>query len=292
MELTPLRYFAAVAELQHVTQASEKMNVAQPAITRSIRRLEEELGVPLVKAKGRNIVLTQYGRLLYEEIRKPLAQLDRIPYKLQQIRCQNEQTIHINVTAASRLITSYIIQYKKEHPHLNFSIVQHELSAFSDICIANYQDQDELSFVRRKLYSERILLAVPQNSALAKKSSLSLAELKEEEFICMAGNFKFRLVCDAICRKYGFTPHIVFESDNPDAVRNLIEAGSGIGFWPEHSWGNIGEGIKLLKLDEEIGQRKIVVGLCENPEKKAALEFYEALIEQMDQLLSSEHALS
>ena len=61
MELTQLRYFAAVAELQHVTRAAERMHVAQPAITKSIHRLEDELGVPLIASRGRNIVLTDYG---------------------------------------------------------------------------------------------------------------------------------------------------------------------------------------------------------------------------------------
>ena len=56
MELTQLRYFAAVAELQHVTRAAERMHVAQPAITKSIHRLEDELGVPLIASRGRNIV--------------------------------------------------------------------------------------------------------------------------------------------------------------------------------------------------------------------------------------------
>ena len=61
MELTQLRYFLKVAELQHITRAAEELYIAQPALTQTIHRLENELEVPLFSAKGRNIVLTKYG---------------------------------------------------------------------------------------------------------------------------------------------------------------------------------------------------------------------------------------
>jgi DNA-binding transcriptional LysR family regulator len=56
MELTQLRYFLKVAELQHITRAAEELYIAQPALTQTIHRLENELEVPLFSAKGRNIV--------------------------------------------------------------------------------------------------------------------------------------------------------------------------------------------------------------------------------------------
>ena len=58
MELTQLRYFLKVAELQHITRASEELHIAQPALTQTIHKLEKELEVPLFGIKGRNIVLT------------------------------------------------------------------------------------------------------------------------------------------------------------------------------------------------------------------------------------------
>ena len=68
MELTQLRYFLKVAELQHITKAAEELHVAQPALTMTIHRLERELEVPLFGSKGRNIVLTEYGKYFYEKL--------------------------------------------------------------------------------------------------------------------------------------------------------------------------------------------------------------------------------
>ena len=61
MELTQLRYFLKVAELEHITRASEELHIAQPALTQTIHRLESELEIPLFVNKGRNIFLTEYG---------------------------------------------------------------------------------------------------------------------------------------------------------------------------------------------------------------------------------------
>lgn len=75
MELTQLRYFMEVAESQHMTRSAEKLHVAQPALSRTIKRLEEELSVPLFAARGRNIVLTEYGRYLKEKLAPALSSL-------------------------------------------------------------------------------------------------------------------------------------------------------------------------------------------------------------------------
>ena len=64
MELSQLTYFLTVAQMQHMTRAAEALHIAQPALTKSVQRLESELGVPLIARKGRGIALTPYGQRL------------------------------------------------------------------------------------------------------------------------------------------------------------------------------------------------------------------------------------
>ena len=291
MELTQLRYFAAVAELQHVTRAAERMHVAQPAITKSIHRLEDELGVPLIASRGRNIVLTDYGCALYGMLREPLAALDQIPDQMQQLARRSAYTLHINVLAASRAVTDAVIAYKHDHSEILFSIMQNELTQICDLSVDTLTEKRSTPETAENTVSfqEQILLAVPSHSLYSGLRSIDLKELKEEGFICLAGNRKFRKICDQFCQMAGFHPKIIFESDRPATVRNLIGAGSGIGFWPEHTWGAVGEDVKLVPIANPQCSRELQISLHPQDSARTALvhPFYHYLIHYFESLFEA-----
>ena len=291
MELTQLRYFAAVAELQHVTRAAERMHVAQPAITKSIHRLEDELGVPLIASRGRNIVLTDYGCALYGMLREPLAALDQIPDQMQQLARRSAYTLHINVLAASRAVTDAVIAYKHDHSEILFSIMQNELTQICDLSVDTLTEKRSTPETAENTVSfqEQILLAVPSHSLYSGLRSIDLKELKEEGFICLAGNRKFRKICDQFCQMAGFHPKIIFESDSPATVRNLIGAGSGIGFWPEHTWGAVGEDVKLIPIANPQCSRELQISLHPQDSARTALvhPFYHYLIHYFESLFEA-----
>jgi DNA-binding transcriptional LysR family regulator len=124
MELTQLRYFIKVAELQHITRASEELHIAQPALTQTIHRLENELGVPLFGSKGRNIVLTEYGRYFYDKLKPIITEIYDLPEQLQTMAHHENSTIHLNVLAASSLVTQAIIEYKRIDDEVHFQFNQ------------------------------------------------------------------------------------------------------------------------------------------------------------------------
>ena len=291
MELTQLRYFAAVAELQHVTRAAERMHVAQPAITKSIHRLEDELGVPLIASRGRNIVLTDYGCALYGMLREPLTALDQIPDQMQQLARRSACTLHINVLAASRAVTDAVIAYKHDHSEILFSIMQNELTQICDLSVDTLTEKRSApeTAANTVSFQQQILLAVPSHSLYSGLHSIDLKELKEEGFICLAGNRKFRKICDQFCQMAGFHPKIIFESDSPATVRNLIGAGSGIGFWPEHTWGAVGEDVKLIPIANPQCCRELQISLHPQDSARTALvhPFYHYLIHYFESLFEA-----
>ena len=79
----------------------------------------------------------------------------------------------------------------------------------------------------------------------------------------------------------GFTPKIIFESDNPSAVKNMIAANMGIGFWPEFTWGSIeNEHVRLLEIEEPVCQRDIIISYNMNKiDSRNVTEFYRFLVE-------------
>ena len=114
MELSNLRYFYEAAKIEHITKASENMHVAQPALTKSIKALEDELGVKLFYKAGRRVKLTEYGAFLKEKLEPIIEELDALPLTVEKLVDMAKNTIKLNVLAASTIITDIIIKFKKK----------------------------------------------------------------------------------------------------------------------------------------------------------------------------------
>ena len=281
MELTQIRYFLEVADTKHMTNSAKNLHITQPALTQAIRRLEEDLGVPLFAAKGRNITLTEYGKYLQKKLMPLMKQLDEIPEQLNMMVKLEGETIHMNVLAASGLVMEAIIEYKKEHEDILFQLQQNSESEPYDIAVTTKLFYQGLSEKNSFACGEKIYLAVPKHGTYGKRESICLAEVAEEGFVSLLGSREFRYICDRFCQHAGFTPKIIFESDNPSAVKNMIAANMGIGFWPEFTWGSIeNEHVRLLEIEEPVCQRDIIISYNMNKiDSRNVTEFYRFLVE-------------
>lgn len=267
MELQQIRYFLEVADSQHMTRSAQKLHIAQPALTQSIHRLEKEMGVPLFLPRGRGIVLSEMGRYLKSRLEPMIRELDSLPDQLQTMAALSCDTIHLNVLAASTLITEAIIEYRSAHSGISFQLMQNEESELYDIAVmtklfyqARGDEEDD-----RYVCTERIFLAVPNNERYRGMTKIRLADVKNEGFISLLGSRQMRWICDKFCQHAGFQPKIIFESDNPAAVRNMIASNMGVGFWPEFSWGRLeSEHVLLLDIEEPACRRDILFALKRN----------------------------
>lgn len=120
MELLQLRYFLTAAEYQHITKAAEHLQIAQPALSQAIHRLEAELGVPLFERKSRSIELNDAGRFLQKRLIPIISSLDQLAAELQMGREQAIHTIRLRLLSASALITNRIIAFRSLRPDVNF----------------------------------------------------------------------------------------------------------------------------------------------------------------------------
>ena len=288
MEITQLKYFYALAQNQHVTRTAEQLHIAQPSLTQSIRRLENELNVKLFKSNGRNIVLTDCGKYLQKKIEPLLKTLNEIPEEIQALTGDRKKMLKINVLAASTLITDTIIRYQKEHPEVRFQIVQNVETEDADITIftREFFQQPLASRDSFYIFSEEIFLAVPNTSEYAQKEAITLSEVAGKSFISLAGTKGLRSICDRFCLHAGFKPNVVFESDNASAVKNLIGASIGVGFWLQHTWEtHEGSGMTLLPISEPKCQRDIIVQLHHDSEShEEAFLYYKYLVEFFEEL--------
>lgn len=241
MEITllALKYFQKTAQLQHLSKAAAQLHVAQPSLSRTIHALEEELGVPLFDRQGRNIVLNRYGEIVLKYADRVLLSVDGMRQELETARENESSTVTLSLYAASKIIPSLLTDFRKEHPHISFQILQQDtataegsradLSLFSSITPI----ENGHSVI---LLEEEIVLAMPETDPRASQDSVPLASFADAEFIGLQQGKSLRTIMDFYCRMAGFTPRINLECDSPGTVREFIRAGLGISFVPRITW--------------------------------------------------------
>jgi DNA-binding transcriptional LysR family regulator len=281
MEIQQLTYFLTVAQLEHMTKAANILHIAQPALSQCIKRLEKELNVSLFTRTGRNIQLNDNGRHLQTLLKPIMAALKNIPQEFSK-RALSEIPIKLNISAATALMTEILIQYKIEHPETSFALMQDATDKECDISIStviSLEGQQESDVV----LDEEIFIAVPINSVFAKRTSLRLDELSKLPFISFSGSKPLRQVCDQLCNSVGIIPNIVFESDSPQVVRSLIEAGMGVGFWPAFSWGKFSSNKAILiPIGSPICRRQLILSINKDARSSTTCcDFYTYVIDHI-----------
>lgn len=282
MELQKLRYFYAVAKFQHMTRAAEHLCIAQPALSQAIKSLEAELQAELFAKKGRNIVLTQYGVYLKDRLEKILPEIDSIPAELDKMKKRENKTVKLNILAASAFVINAIVKYRKTHPDVVFDFEQNESRGDCDIVITTnaLNHSSATPCKKRFVKKEEIYLAVPKSSRYAECECIDLKEVRDEEFVLLSSARLFGVICNEFCASAGFYPKVLFESDSPTAVQNIISTGTGVAFWPEYSWGELpNDSVALLPVREPECSREIIIELYQTlPLSKYAEDFYEFLL--------------
>lgn len=282
MELLQLRYFLAVAESEHMTNTAKQLHIAQPALTQSIHRLEQELGVSLFERAGRGIRLSPAGAYVRDRVKPAMETLENVARDVQLFQQGEQSVVRVGVHAASGVAIDGIAAYSELNPHVSFEITQDERERHRDVIVTTITPRGSSTVenaTEKTPFSERIGIAVPASSALG--NTASLADFASERFIALAGSRRFREVCDTFCARRAFTPHIAFESDNPLVVKKMIGLGLGVGFWPDHSWGDLDpKSCRLVHLQETEFTRDVIVAKTSRctPDSEAQ-RFYDFLLD-------------
>ncbi|MFL8808808.1 LysR family transcriptional regulator, partial [Clostridioides difficile] len=283
MDLLHLKYFQTVARMEHITKASHKLNIAQPALSKTISSLEKELGVQLFDRKGRYIVLNEYGRLFLKRVDSILDLVESSKKELQDTSLENSGEVKILSPAAANVLPSLLSNFRKLYPNITFN-VSHTLPS-------SYKKSDfdlyiSSSFTKLNsensitLTCEEILLGVSINHPLSLKDEVYLSEVSDENFIVITKGENYREVIDILCESANFKPKIAFESDSPYTIYALIKSLQGVGFICGKSWGlSQDPEIKLLHIkDIEFKRYLNLSWFSENYESKAVLLFKNFLI--------------
>lgn len=193
MDLRRLRYFLAVAQEMSFTQAAVRMNVAQPALSAQVKRLEAELSVRLIDRSRRAIQLTPAGRELFDEGSRVIADLEQIEGLVRRLGAGavGSLTVEFPSIVPLRTVTSALRRFKEENPNVelrirnptvNEAIVDLETGR-ADVIFLFVPESSRLPFAKRTIDRPPLLIALPPDHLRAKKRKVDLATLAEDEFI-------------------------------------------------------------------------------------------------------------
>jgi DNA-binding transcriptional LysR family regulator len=246
MELRHLRYFVGVAEELNFTRASHKLRIAQPALSRQIRDLEEEVGGSLFDRNRQGLVLTEVGKVFLAEARKLLAQSEQALLEAQKL-CRAEQgTLNVGYVWGlfHSTVPAVISQFRRQYPRIAVnlfdltSMQQVEALAKGKIdagFIGFTHEADAASLAKRKVATCQFVAVLPQDHSLARKRCVALSHLSHEFFVVISGKTypgAARLVGE-ICQRAGFRPRIVQAAERGYTLLGLVASHCGISILPE-----------------------------------------------------------
>ncbi|HWF33955.1 MAG TPA: LysR substrate-binding domain-containing protein [Solirubrobacteraceae bacterium] len=287
MELRQLKYLLALAEERHFTRAAAREHIAQPALSQQIRRLEDEVGLPLVERTTRRVALTEAGELLVARARRILAEVDAAHTELQGLR--GVQSGHVTVGAMHTMgpvdVSLVLALFHERHPGVELTVREQSSEELAEMLRVDELDLAFLSVTERieshglglqQLVSEEIVAVLPRDHPLAERRRIRMAELSDERFISYRDGSRLREVLMSAGRDAGFEPHVTLESNESQRIRRLVARRLGVAILPRSDAEDPGAEIAAVTLTSPGLTRDITLAWREGRRHApAAAEFLE-----------------
>ena len=269
MNLQQLEYFKIIAETRNFTTASNILSVTQPALSKAISKLEEELDVLLFERECRNIKITKFGEEFFKYVDSALNEIERGKEKLKDMKKSNDRVISIssNHCIGSTFIPFLISNFINNKLQVKFNInnqsteeilkdLQHSRVDFG--FFDNIEEIEKYPEVDFKLVKkEEYVLIVPKNHHLANREEVNLSELKDEYFIV----YKDKSCGEKISYSefIDYTPKILAEPSEGGILSGLVASGAGIAIVLNTPIMNTNK-ISVIKIKDNIGYKSIYMG--------------------------------
>lgn len=239
MELSQLRSFLKIAEHQSITRAADELGLSQPALSRSLQKLEEELGRPLFERQSRQMMLTEAGRLFESRVRFALSVLDDAQAEINDDGKTGRIRLGVIPTITPYFIPQVLREFGKLYPQATVivqeDVTQHLLQRLSqgELDLAIMALPVTAKYVEiRELFDEELLLVLPAGHPLAERKSLRLADTQGYPFVmldeahCLSDNIL------SICRQRAIQPVTIEKTSQLTTVLELVALNHGISLVP------------------------------------------------------------
>ena len=290
MEFHQLRYFVAVADRRHFTQAANDLAVAQPSISRQIKKLEAELGAPLFQRVRGRVALTQAGEALLPWAKRVLDDVAGAKSQVRELAGLGRGRLAVGATPSltTVLLPEVLARFHAEHPGVE--LVVHEAGS-RDLLKQLAQGEVEVAlvilpvqedaFATTPLLTEELVLAVPRGHRFARRRRISMADLRDVPLVMFREGYALRAVTMAACQRAGFEPAFALEGGEMDGVLRMVAAGLGVAVVPRSVVGHASELVGVALADPTLER---TIGLAHRRDwtlSPAALRFSELLVSLM-----------
>lgn len=239
MDVRDLEVFLSVAKHLNFTRAGAAVHLSQPSVSVRMRQLERDLDSKLFEHLGKKVSLTEAGELLIPYATRVIAAMNDARHAIDELKGLERGSLRIgaSTTPGMYLVPRAIAEFKKRYPKIEVHLAVKDTRQIEDGVIRNEFD---FGFVGGHLagdevdvlpwISDEIILIVPLDHRLARKSIVSAQELSREKFILREQGSATRAVVATHLRKLRVNAEAVMEIENPESVKKAVQNGLGIAF--------------------------------------------------------------
>jgi DNA-binding transcriptional LysR family regulator len=244
MEMHQIRYFLAVCNTLNFTRAAEHCNVTQPALTRAIQKLEEELGGLLFRRERKLTHMTDLGNLVRPQLEAILKQSEQARSTAQSFLQLRDAPLRLGVmcTIGPVRFVSFLSRFGADHPGIEVSLTESIpdelinmlMEGQLDIAITTAPEEPNARLDFRKLYEERFVVAFPPGHRYESMTEVPVHEIAGESYLSRA-NCEYYERLETVLEQQSVQVQDVFRSEREDWIQIMVMAGMGICFMPEYS---------------------------------------------------------
>jgi LysR family cyn operon transcriptional activator len=234
MEIRQLNYFIKAAEYLHFTEAAAASFVTQSTLSQQIKQLEDELGMLLFDRLGKQVRLTEAGKLFLIHARQIVLDVRKSKEAIFELNNMVVGDLRIGVTYAfSSVLLPALGPFSAKYPGIKITVeygtpgeLEHKLKlAELDVILAFHDQTDDVGLEMQPLYSSRIMMVVSRKHPLAHLQKISLNELGKIELILPSKGFSSRDLLDELFSKQNISPVIKIEMNDVHSLLSLVDKG-------------------------------------------------------------------
>lgn len=284
MELLQLRYFCTVARMQNISHAASCHNIPQPAMSKTISKLERELGVALFERERNKIRLTPKGQSFYRRVAAAFQELDGGIEELRMEHPSDTVRLRVLVTALRGQSAEFLALFRRRCPRVTFQVCSAVGASWEeepyDLCISAEQPSPvydcEQSLVTRQV---DVYVAFSADHPFSGKDLLTVEDLRGVPVVGIGSSPILQAIKEK-CYSVGFSPNVVITCDDLQCLQRYIRSGVGVAFVPPYSWPDMGDPqIRFAKLDVQLTQQIRIFWSSKLPRD----EVWFTLVEQLQQ---------